>query len=265
MEFTTIKVQKEEGIAVVTLNRPHRRNALNEKMWEELSIALRDVAEDDGVRVMVLTGAGEAFSVGADLGRDEEREKILEEPSAEEIRRGLKRSHDVVRLLAEMEKPTIAMVNGVAAGGGFDWALACDIRIGSERARFRSYTQIGLIPGQGGAWLMVRAMGYPKAAEMMFTADIIDAREAERIGLLNRLVPAERLEEETLAMARRIAQNPPVAIRVGKLLLRKALEMSLDTSLEVAALSQPVCIFSEDHKEALNAFREKRQPRFTGR
>lgn len=261
----TVAVKKENGIATVMLNRPERRNALNEQMFEELIPVLAEVAGDDGVRVVVFTGAGRDFSVGADLGTGEGRERILEEPDAEAIRRGLKHSQDVVRLLHGMEKPTIAMVNGTAAGGGFDWALACDMRIASEHARFRSFTQIGLIPGQAGAWFMVHQMGYAKACQMLFTADIISAQDAERMGLVNRVVPHGELEKETYELARRMAQQAPIALRLGKLLLRKAVAMDLDTALEIAAAIQPICINSKDAKEAIRAFREKRQPVFQGK
>lgn len=265
MAFETILLQKEEGIATITLNRPERRNGMNEQMWTELMVALDDVAGDDEVRVVILTGAGRDFSVGADLGRGEGREKLLEETSAEGIRRGLRESQGVVRRLNGMEKPTIAMINGVAAGGGFDWAMACDLRIASEEARFRSFTQIGLVPGQAGAWFMARMMGYPRAAEMIFTADILDARQAEQVGLLNRVVPAQDLEGETRAVARRIAGNSPLALRLAKLLLRKALETDLDTALEMATIAAPICLSSQDHHEAITAFREKRTPTFKGR
>lgn len=264
-KLNTVILKMEDGIATVMMSRPQRRNALNEEMFGELVPVLAEVARDDGVRVVVFTGAGRDFSVGADLGTGEGRERILEEPDAEAIRRGLLRSQDVVRHLHGMEKPTIAMVNGTAAGGGFDWALACDIRIASEHARFRSFTQVGLIPGQAGAWFMFHLMGYAKACQMLFTADIINAQDALQMGLVNKVVPHDRLEPETYDMARRMAAQAPIALRLDKLLLRKAPEMSLDTALEIAAAVQPICINSGDTKEAIRAFREKRQPVFKGK
>ncbi len=199
------------------------------------------------------------------MGTGEGREVILEERDAEKVRRGLRHSHKVVELLTRMEKPSIAMVNGIAAGGGFDWALACDMRIASDTARFRSFTQIGLVPGQAGAFFMVHLMGYAKACQMLFSADILNAQQALESGLVNKVVPEAQLEAETMELARRMAKQAPIALRLGKVLLRKALEMSLDTSLEICAAVQTICISSKDSQEAIQAFREKRQPVYQGR
>ena len=264
-QLNTIVLKREGGIATVVLNRPQRRNAMNEQMWEELIPALGELADDDGVRVVILTGAGRHFSVGADMGTGEGREAILEERDAERVRRGLRHSHKVVELLTRMEKPTIAMVNGTAAGGGFDWALACDLRIAADTARFRSFTQIGLVPGQAGAFFMVHLMGYARACQMLFSADILNAQQALEAGLVNQVVPEAELETETMELALRMAKQAPIALRLGKLLLRKALEMSVDTSLEICAIAQTICISSKDSQEAIQAFREKRQPVYQGR
>jgi 2-(1,2-epoxy-1,2-dihydrophenyl)acetyl-CoA isomerase len=189
----------------------------------------------------------------------------LEERDAEKVRRGLRHSHKIVDLLTRMEKPSIAMVNGIAAGGGFDWALSCDVRIAAESARFRSFTQIGLVPGQAGAFFMVHLMGYAKACQMLFTADILNAKQALDAGLVNTVVPDSELEAETMDVARRMSKQAPIALRLGKLLLRKGLEMSLDTSLEICAIAQTICISSQDSQEAIKAFREKRQPVYQGK
>lgn len=264
-QLKTVALKRDGNIATVVLNRPERRNGLNEQMFGELISALEEVAGDDGVRVVILTGAGRDFSVGADLGTGPGREVLLEEQDAEQVRRGLRHSHRVVELLTHMEKPTIAMVNGVAAGGGFDWALACDMRIAADSARFRSFTQIGLVPGQAGAFFMVHLMGYARACQMLFTADILNAQQALEAGLVNQVVPLNDLEKETLELARRMANQAPIALRLGKLLLRKALEMSMDTSLEICAIAQTICITSKDAQEAIQAFREKRQPVYQGK
>ena len=265
MDYQTIQVKQEDSVATIMLNRPQRRNGINEEMMDELVSALHQVSQDDSARVVVLTGAGREFCVGADVGRGATRERLLDETSAETIRRRLRLGQAIPRMLHDMEKPTIAMVNGVAAGGGMDFALACDIRIGTPRTRFRSFTQIGLLPGMGGAWFMVQTLGYAKAAEMLFSARIMDAQEALATGLLNRVVPEEELERETYALAREISRQSPLVLRLGKNLLRQAQQADLAAALEAVAGFQPICMTSQDHKEARQAFLEKRQPVFQGK
>jgi enoyl-CoA hydratase/carnithine racemase len=264
MPYETILVEKKEGIEVLTLNRPERMNSLNEKLAAELVQALQEVNRDDEIRVLVLTGAGKGFCAGADVGGMSAGER--ESKGAEEIRRGFRNIQGVILGLHRLEKPTVAMVNGAAVGGGFDLACACDLRTGSENARFMvAFTRIGLFPGWGGTWLYPRIVGVPKAAEMLFTGDFLEAKEAERLGLLNKLVPAAELEKETMSLARRIANGPPIAIRLAKLQLYKGLEMDLETALQVAAACETITLTSEDHKEGVAAFREKRPPRYKGR
>jgi enoyl-CoA hydratase/carnithine racemase len=165
-----------------------------------------------------------------------------------------------------MQKPTIAMVNGVAVGGGFDVALACDLRIGSKDARFRNaFVKIGLFPGWGGTWLYPRVMGLGKALEYLFTGDFLGAEEAERLGVLNKMVVPEELEKETMVLARKIAQGPPIAIRLMKLQAYKGLQMDMETALEMAAACETITLNSEDHKEGVAAFREKREAQFKGK
>jgi 2-(1,2-epoxy-1,2-dihydrophenyl)acetyl-CoA isomerase len=158
------------------------------------------------------------------------------------------------------------MVNGVASGWAFDLVLACDLRIGSEKARFNSaFVKVGLTPATGGVWLMPRIMGLPKAAEMIFTGDFVEAKEAERLGILNKVVPAEELEKETMDLARRLAQAPPLAIRLAKLQLYKDLQTNLEDALKMSATCQAICMASEDFKEGMAAFAEKRPAKFKGR
>lgn len=267
MQFQTITLKKQDGIATITLNRPERLNAMNEQMCQDLVDALQDVAADDSARVLVLTGAGRAFCAGADLTTGPDREKVLDETSPETIRRELRRvPQETVRRLQRLEKPTIAMVNGPAVGAGFDWALACDIRIGSPKARFRvAFTTVGLVANMGSAWFLPRLVGIGKAAELLLTGDFVEAQEAEKLGILNRVVPADELEKETYAFASRLARGAPIALRLNKLLLYRGLEVDLDTSLEMSSTMQTICITSKDHKEGVAAFREKREPRYTGR
>ncbi|RLB25879.1 MAG: enoyl-CoA hydratase, partial [Deltaproteobacteria bacterium] len=188
MDFETIKVTKEKPLATLTLNRPDKRNALNRRMMQELVEALSDISEDDGIRVLILTGAGKAFCAGADVdimpgGGDV---KELGEQSVENLRRSFifKSARKIILSLHQMEKPTIAMINGVCVGAGFDLALACDLRTASENAKFMcGFVKIGLFPGFGAAWLYPRAMGLGKALELLFTGDMLEAREAKEIGM----------------------------------------------------------------------------------
>ena len=268
MDFQTVLLEKADHVAKLTLIRPERLNALNEQMFKELNIALQDVAEDSEVRVLVLTGAGRAFCASADI-KDERRggDRLLghQEPyqTWEFIRTG---PQGVTRRLHNMEKPTIAMVNGLAIGDGFDWVLACDIRIGCEHARFmNAFLQMGLVSNTGSTWLYNRAMGINKALELLYTGDWLDAEEAHRLGVLNHLVPADRLEEDTMALAQRIAERAPVPNRLVKGMMHRGLTQSLDEHLVEAAQVEVLTLATRDHREALSAFLEKRKPEITGR
>ncbi len=262
MSFETILLEKKEGIGILTLNRPERLNAFNEKMEAEFVQAIQEVGLDDEVRVLVLTGAGKAFCAGADVGRMSGENKPK---GAEEWRRGFRNIQGIILGLQRLEKPTLAMVNGAAVGGGFDLACACDLRTGSEYARFMvAFTRIGLFPGWGGTWLYARIIGIPKAAELLFTGDFLEAKEAERLGLLNKLVPASELEKETMSLARRIANGPPIALRLAKMQLYKGLGMDLETAMQMAAACETITLTSQDHKEGVAAFQEKRPPKYKG-
>ena len=268
MDYETIILRKEEHIATITLNRPERMNAVNQQMERELLAAVEDVAKDDDVRVVVITGAGRAFCSGADVGSvlGGEGETALT-GSVEGMRRYLRGGFQKITLtLQKMDKPTIAMVNGAAVGAGCDFAFACDMRVGSERARFRNgFVRIGLIPGAGGTWLYTRLMGLGRGLEFLFTGDILEAEAAEKIGVLNKVVPVEELEKETMELARKIAKGPPIAIQLSKMQAYKALEVDLETALEMAAACQALALATEDHREGVTAFLEKREAQFKGR
>jgi 2-(1,2-epoxy-1,2-dihydrophenyl)acetyl-CoA isomerase len=268
MEFETILLEKADHIARLTLNRPERLNALNEQMFGELNQALTNVAEDPDIRVLILTGAGRAFCASADI-KDERQggDRLLghQEPyqTWQFIRSG---PQGVTSKLHNMEKPTIAMVNGLAIGDGFDWVLACDIRIGCEHSRFmNAFLQMGLVSNTGATWLYNRAMGINKALELLYTGDWLEAAEADRLGVLNKLVPFGSLEEETMAMATRIAEKPPIPNRLVKGMMYRGLTQTLDDHLEEAAQVEVLTLTSQDHREALSAFLEKRKPEFTGK
>ena len=269
MKFETILFEKRDHIAKITLNRPERLNALNERMFDEINAALEDVAGDDEVRVMVLTGAGKAFCASADIkdlgpGKGD---RLMEGKSSFEAWQFISTHPQRVTLqIHHMNKPTIAMVNGLAIGDGFDWVLACDIRVGSENARFmNAFIKMALVSNTGATWLYPRALGMSKALELLYTGDWLEAEESHRLGVLNRLVPAERLEEETMALARQIAEQPPIPNRLVKGMVRRGLNDTLEEHLIEGAEVEVLTLTTEDHREALAAFKEKRKGVFTGR
>jgi len=273
MGYETVIYEKRDGIAKITLNRPERMNALNAQIIMELVQTVRDAATDDDVRVLVITGAGRGFCAGGDFSYSQLRGGEVAPEQAQERGMVLEEgrllhpiNEQVILGLQKMDKPTIAMVNGAAVGGGFDLSLACDMRIGSENARFMvAFTRIGIAPGSGGAWLLPRVVGLPKACELIFTGDFVEAEEAYQIGLLNRLVPADRLEEETMALAQRIAQGPPIALRLDKMMIYKGLGTNLETALAFASACERITLHSQDHVEGVMAFAQKRQPVFRGK
>ena len=212
-DYRHILLEKDasDHIAKLTLNRPERLNALNDLMIDEIGDAVEDVSSDDSMRVLILTGAGRAFCSGGDLqtliGGNEPGSLVSD--NSDDIRRGFEHIQKFVLGIHRMEKPVIAMVNGVAAGAGFDMTCVCDIRVGCPQSRFMSaYVRIGLFPGFGGTWLYPRALGsISKAAEMLFTGDSLEAEEAHRVGLLNHLVPSDQLRAKTMEIATTIAKN----------------------------------------------------------
>ncbi len=276
MEFQDIIFKKEERVATITLNRPEVLNAVNQEMGAEITQAIRDVSQDEETRVLIIKGAGRAFCSGADFrfGMVRADEVAPEKAEAmadfyQELGKGkllpITQRHVAVAL-QKLDKPTIAMVNGAAVGFGFDLALACDIRIGSPKARFMvAFSKLGLPPDSGGTWLMPRIMGLGKALEYIFSGDFCGADEAYRIGLLNKLVPAEQLEQETMTFARKLASGSPIAYRLSKLLVYKGLETDLETALAFAISCVSIALSSEDHKEGIRAFAEKRPPEFKGK
>jgi enoyl-CoA hydratase/carnithine racemase len=265
VDFKTIIIKKEEHIVTITMNRPDKMNALNTQMMQELVAAIDEIAHDDDIRVVVLTGAGRVFCSGADISEGGKASGLSGTPV--EMHHNLRNSYQKVALgLQRLEKPTIAMVNGAAVGAGCDFAFACDMRVGSEKARFRNgFVRVGLIPGGGGTWLYTRLMGLGRGLEFLFTGDFLEAEEAERIGVLNKIVPDDELERETTELAQKIAKNPPLAIQMSKMMAYMALDTDLETALEQAASCQALALSSEDHREGVNAFIEKREAQFKGR
>jgi len=261
MGSQTVLVERVDRVATVTLNRPEARNALNLEMREELEGTLAGLAAEPDVRVLVLTGAGEHFCAGGDV-------KFMQASrmTASEGQRRVEAMNRAVLALAHFRTPTIAMVDGFAVGAGCNLALACDLVIASARARFGEvFARIGLIPDGGGIYLLPRRVGLARAKELCYTAEVIEAAEAERIGLVNRVVTVEELRAHTLALAGRIAAGPPRVLAMTKSLLNRSLALDLETTLAWEALTQGAMIESEDHREGLAAFFEKRAPRFQGR
>jgi len=274
MDFKNLIFKKQDVIATVTLNRPERLNALSQPLMNELAAAARQIAGDDEIRVLVLTGAGRAFCAGGDFKFSDVREGKATAEGAENMdysyaRQGhlLGGMQGVILAIRKLEIPTIAMVNGPAVGAGFDLALSCDMRVGSDKARFMvALTRMGLNPGAtGGTWMLPRIIGAARALEMYYTADFCEADEAYRIGILNRLVPAAELEKATMALARKLAQGPPISYRLAKLQTYKSFEVDFETALALGNACENICLITEDHKEGIKAFAEKRQPVFKGK
>lgn len=263
MGYHFIIYKKERGVATLTLNRPRALNALNAEMIDELLDAVRRAAEDKEVKVLLLTGAGRAFCLGADIS---EFSQAIDQPAAYSLRDLLAKSQEIIRTLDSMPKPAIAALNGFATGLGLDLALACDLRIAAERAKLgESFVSLGLVPDGGGTFFLPRLVGLAKAAEMVFTGDPLTPSEAERIGLINRVVPNQELEKTARQLADKLAKGPSLAIGLAKRALRKNLWGDLDSALQIEAESQEACLGSEDHREAVKAFLERREPLFQGK
>jgi 2-(1,2-epoxy-1,2-dihydrophenyl)acetyl-CoA isomerase len=254
-----------DGVAVLTLNRPERLNAMSGPMLDRLLEALPRLAGDAAAAVVVLTGAGRAFCAGGDVKAMAEGTE-MGGVTLEERAQGLRARMEVSRWLHEMPKPTIAMVRGAAAGAGLSLALACDLRIAGDSARFgTAFARVGYSGDFGGSFFLTRLVGTAKARELYFTADLLDATQALALGLVNRVIPDARLEEETLALARRLASGPRVAYRYMKRNLNAAETGTLHDLLDLEAWHHSRCGMTDDHREAAKAFVEKRPPVFTGR
>ncbi len=256
--------QQRDGIVTLTLNQPALRNPISDQPTiDALSAAIEAADRNIGIRVVILTGAGSAFSTGGNLAT---MRGGIHDPVPANTRRNYRNGIQRLPLLFEaIEVPVIAAVNGPAIGAGCDLACMCDIRIAGESAKFaESFVKLGIVPGDGGAWLLPRIVGFSKASEMALTGDLLGAREALACGLVSRVVPDDQLLAEATAVAARIAANPPHAVRITKRLLREAWGASLPAVLENSAAAQALCHATDDHREAVDAYLAKRPPRFTG-
>jgi len=255
------------GVVTLTLNDPDTRNALStQDQWDAVVDACRRAGADPEVRCVIVTGAGKAFCAGGNVKHMKERQGIAG-GSPYRIRDGYRGGIQRIPLaLYDLDVPTIAAVNGPAIGAGCDLACMCDIRIAADSAKFaESFVKLGIIPGDGGAWLLPRVVGMSKAAELTFTGDMLSADEALDCGLVSKVLPAAELMPAAQDLAGRIAANPGHALRMSKRLLREGQHVRLDTLLEMSAAFQALAHTTEDHAEAVDAFLEKRTPAFKGR
>ncbi len=260
-------IEREGAVVTARLNRPETRNALTEPAhMQEIEALCSSIRTDRSVKVLVLTGEGSAFCAGGNVKDMRDRGGIFA-GSPLEVRDSYRDTIQRIPLaLYELDLPVIAAVNGPAIGAGLDLACMCDIRLAADKAIFaESFVKVGIVPGDGGAWLLPRVIGLPKASLMAFTGDTIDAAKALDWGLVAQVVPAATLETEALALAERIAANPAHALRLTKRLLREGQHMRLDSLLELSAAYQALAHHTDDHLESVNAFLEKRPARFTGR
>ncbi|WP_075790834.1 enoyl-CoA hydratase [Massilia putida] len=269
----------EDGVLTLTLNRPERLNALNPPLMRALTDAVKAAAVNHQARVVVLTGAGKAFCAGGDIGGKPEKKNLTPEEEAAAAERAARRPPDNVasridwlrgnmeaaQVLYEMGKPTIAMIRGATVSVGMALAAACDFRVVSERASFTTaFIKVGLTGDYGASWFLTRLLGNARARELMLLSDTVDARRADALGMVSRLVPDEELENATLDLARRLAAGPPVAYRFMKKNLAAAAEASLADLLDLEARHMVLAAQTADHREAVKAFAEKRPPVFTG-
>ncbi len=267
MEYQQIFYDVTDNVATITLNRPERMNSFSDTLLSEWAHSLRTSAEDEAVRVVIVTGAGRAFCAGADLKARAEEDTVLQAETTPGARRNSLRFsvHRVAQALQFLDKPYIAAVNGPAVGAGMDMCSMTDLRFASDQARFSmAYVNVGLIPGDGGAWLLPRLVGLQRALELIWSGELFDAQKALEIGYVSRVIPHDDLMAETTAFARKLAQGPPVAIQMMKRLVYRGLNSSFPEALEMAQAAMTIVQSTEDAKEGPRAFREKRPPEFKG-
>src|SRR5579863_386066 len=257
-----VVLTQDGSVATLLLNRPEKLNALDENVTTGLVSALSAVAREPSVRVVVITGGGRGFCAGGDIVKMAE---LKNSRRSETFRNFLETGHDLIRQIRQLPKPVVASVNGPAAGGGMNLALACDLRIASDQATFiQAFVRIGLHPDWGGTFFLPRFIGTGRAVEMLFLGEPVKAEEAHRLGLVNYMVPHGRLAAETQKLAARLAAAPPLPLALMKQNLYERLETQLDLMLEAEIAAQMRCFETEDFAEGLKAFLDKRAPTFRG-
>lgn len=260
--FKTIELTRDGPIDIITLNRPKALNAFSYEMIDEMVAALDKVDKDLSTWVLVIKGKGKNFCSGHDVSDS----LVPPGKTIEEVRQINRVMLSIPYKLHRMEKVTVASVQGVALGFGFDLALACDLRVVADDARFcQGFLRIGLAPGMGGVWQLPRIIGISKAAEILFTGDFFSAEELNRFGMINKMVPAEKLEEEVMALATKLAGGPPAAIRQAKYLLYNSLQTDFGAALDACNVAETMTLFTQDYNEGESAIKEKRKPRYKGR
>jgi len=252
----------QDRVALITLNRPEARNAFSPAMISLWNGYLQEARGDDGVRVVVVTGLGDTFCSGGDI-RDMAEGRLQSWDMKRFVWDGV---HRIALTLEDLDKPVIAAVNGAAMGAGMDMALMCDLRVCSERARFaESYINLGVVPGDGGAFFLPRLVGSARALEILLTGEILSAEQARDLGIVNRVVSHEKLMEETLVLAGKMAEKPPLAVRMTKRAVYQGLTSTLRAHLDYISSQLALLTETEDHREAARAFLEKRRPIFQGK
>lgn len=256
VNFENLLFKKENNIGILTINRPDALNALNTQVLDELDKMIDMVVADDEVHILIITGAGRAFVAGADISQMKDLNMI-------EAREFASKGLQLFRKMELMEKVVIAAVNGFALGGGCELALCCDIRIASTKAKFgQPEVGLGICPGFGGSQRLPRLVGLGRAKELIFTGDMIDAEEAYRIGLVNKVVKEDELMDEAMKMAERIASNGQIAVRLAKNAINKGMDTDMETGMDIEKNLFGLCFATEDQKEGMTAFLEKRRPNF---
>jgi 2-(1,2-epoxy-1,2-dihydrophenyl)acetyl-CoA isomerase len=264
-DFQHLLIQEDTHVLKITMNRPEVFNAFNDTMLDELGEVLEAAAEDEAVRCVILTGAGRAFGSGQDL-RSFASIRTARGDTPVKVSEHLRKYHRIVYAIRRMPKPVVAAVHGVAAGASCNIALACDMRIVADNARFiEAFARIGLVPDAGGGFFLPRLVGVGKAMELAMLADEVSGAEAERLGLANRCVPLDEFEKVTTAFAQRLAAGPTRAYALIKELMNKSLESDLKTILTFEGELQDIAINTADHREGVSAFLEKRHPHYQGR
>ena len=264
MSLQTIILEEHDHITKLTLNRPSALNAIDDKMGEELLASLKAIEKNEKARCLVMTGAGRAFSAGEDVSGLKDRYGAGSHPSLGDHLR--KKYHPIITRIRSMEKPIIARLNGIAAGSGASIALACDIRVASEEAGLKqAFIGVGLVPDSGSSYFLTRMIGPGRALELIMTGKTVPAKEAETLGLINKVVPAAELDKYTNELAQKLATGPTKAIGLSKRMVNRVTSLELSEAMEYEALNQDIAGKTSDHLEAVSAFLEKRQPKFSGK